>query len=111
MPTDIDERFLVEECLLEVADHLLRRCLDAEASFWLDQLGTGRKFTTRFQLLQVLVLLRTMFWVRNFIDIVSHHVLELLVSHRFGEVVEFLTGHVELLPLVKWMINLVSLLL
>ena len=40
-----------------------------------------------------------------------HHILELFLPHRFGEVVQFLTGHVELLSFVKWMVNLTSFLL
>ena len=50
VPTHIDEGLLIEERLLVVTDHLLRRCLDAEACDWLDQLGANRELTALLHL-------------------------------------------------------------
>ena len=60
---NVNKGLLVEELLLEVADHLLTEGLDTEASIRLDQLSANGKLTALLHLSQVLIVLWPMLWV------------------------------------------------
>ena len=63
VPTNIEERLLVEELLFVVADHLFGGGLDAKASSWLDESCTRWHLTSLFHLAQVLIVLWPMLWI------------------------------------------------
>ena len=102
----VDEGLLVEELLLEVADHLLSESLDTKASGGLDEFGANGQLTTLLHLTQVLIMLRPMLRVRDLIDIFAHQVLEFCLIHSLGELIKFFGADVHLLSLVEGMVNL-----
>ena len=86
MPAYIDERLLVEECLLAITDHALGCRLEAESGLWLDKFTSGWHLALLLHFFEILVLLVSVFWIGNFINIFAHDVLELVVLHRLREV-------------------------
>ena len=63
MEAHIDECLLVKELLVLVADHLLGKGLDTEASIWLDELCADGKLTALLHLSQILIMFRPMLGV------------------------------------------------
>ena len=111
VPTHIHKCLLIKELLPLVADHLLTKGLDAKAGIRLDEHGAYWKLTTLFHLSQILVMLRPMLWVRNFVHILAHQILEFSLTHGFGEISELFLSNIHLPSLEKRMVNLLLLLL
>ena len=109
MPADVDERFLIEECLLGVTHHTLGRCFNAETDLRLNQLTAWGHFSSLHHLVEVLIVLFSVLGVRDFINVLAHNGLEFVVLHGFGEVVHFLLVHVQLLTLNQRMVHLLVL--
>ena len=97
MPANVDKALLFKKLLLLIVGQALRRRLDTEARLGLDQGSTWGQFTALDQLVEVLIEFGPVLGVRDLVNVVAHELLELVVLHRFGEGVQLLVGHVELL--------------
>ena len=72
MIAHIDKCLLVEELLLEVADHLLSERLNAESSIGLDKFGADRELAALLHLPEILIVLGSVLRVGDFVDIFAH---------------------------------------
>lgn len=108
MHADVDECLLIEILLVDIADQLLSSGFDAECSHGLDQLSADGQIASVLQLSQVGLVLRLVLGVGDFLHVVVHDGLELVLLHRSSERLQLLLAHVHLLAFEEGVIDLVG---